>query len=172
MGFLSCRGTSASTPPQSNAVRVRGLERSLLDDAASSCTPGCSTDMLNPAAMPFLPAAVLTLTGEEPAARSSSGNADAGVITQELRRSTWKTSKRRTQGTKGRTDSSTARKRQGAKGATTIGKESGELHLKKHLEVLQALPMVRSGLSDLLDSLAVPSSQAIVPPPSLATTRG
>ena len=31
----------------------------------------------------------------------------------------------------------------------------GSSHLKKHVDTLQAMPLVRSGLSDLLDGLAV-----------------
>ena len=38
-------------------------------------------------------------------------------------------------------------------------------HLKKHLDVLQSLPLVRSGLSDLLDGLAVlPSAESAILP--------
>ena len=53
-----------------------------------------------------------------------------------------------------RTRSSSAIKRQPA---DKIGKkaDAAPSHLKKHLDVLQSVPLVRSGLSDLLDGLAV-----------------
>jgi hypothetical protein len=53
-----------------------------------------------------------------------------------------------------RTRSSGAIKRQPAEKIAKKA-DAAPSHLKKHLDVLQSVPLVRSGLSDLLDGLAV-----------------
>ena len=54
-----------------------------------------------------------------------------------------------------RTRSSSAIKRQPAEKIAKKAADAAPSHLKKHLDVLQSIPLVRSGLSDLLDGLAV-----------------
>ena len=66
-----------------------------------------------------------------------------------------------------RTRSSGAIKRQPAEKIAKKA-DAAPSHLKKHLDVLQSVPLVRSGLSDLLDGLAVlPSATGSADPFSL-----
>ena len=140
-------------------------------------TAALNTSTLNAEATPFMPTksaaiafgplAPVDASSSIPTRCSSHIDVDQSeaVGQNELRRSAWRSCKR--QGANGTNGAHQAlppagrdarrqrRARKTAPAAISKKVESEESHLKKHLDTLQAIPMMRSGLSDLLDSLVV-----------------